>query len=111
MLTHEIIVFNDEEIRDTSEHTSSLADNRGYTLKTIIIENGLNQTVTFECWASRNGDFSNSFQVGSSWDVSASTNTYQTSDSYFPYMKIKAQCSTAPTSGDLTVAFEEIGER
>ena len=105
---YEVIGFDEEAIRDTSEHTSDLIDNRGFQLKTIIIENGLNQTVTMECWASRHENFSHSFIVGSSFDITASTDDYQTCDSYFPFMKIKATCSTAPTSGNLSVVFEEI---
>jgi hypothetical protein len=110
MTDYEQLAFDAEAIRDTSDHWSILLDNRGYRLKTIIIENGLNQQATFECWASRNSDFSNSFIVGSSWNVAASTDTYETSDSYFPYMKIKATCATAPTTGSLTVVCEAIGD-
>jgi len=95
--------FTDEAIRDTSSHNGDVVFNGDFVIKTLIIENGLNQTVTFQCQASAHSDFSNSFNVGSTWDVSASTNTYQTCDSYFPYWRIVAQCGTAPTSGDLTV--------
>lgn len=95
--------FTDEAIRDTSAHNGAVVFNGDFQVKTIIVENGLNQTVTFQCQASANSDFSNSFNVGSSWDVSASTNTYQTCDSYFPYMRLTATCGTSPTSGDLTV--------
>ena len=105
---YEVIGFDEEAIRDTSVHWSVLIDNRGFQLKTVIIENGLNQTVTLECWASRHADFSHSFIVGSSFDITADTDDYQTCDSYFPFMKVKATCSTAPTTGDVTVAFEEI---
>ena len=95
--------FEDEAIRDTSTHNGATVFNGDFQVKTIIVENSLNQTVTFQCQASANSDFSNSFDVGNSWDVSASTNTYQTCDSYFPYMRLTATCDTAPTSGDLTV--------
>ena len=105
---YEVIGFDEEAIRDTSEHTSALLDNRGFQLKTIIIENGLNQPVTLECWASRHEDFSHSFLVGASFDITSSTDDYQTCESYFPFMKIKATCSTAPTTGNLSVVFEEI---
>ena len=95
--------FTDEAIRNTSTHNGDAVFNGDFQVKTIIVENGLNQTVTFQCQASANADFSNSFDVGNTWDVSASTNTYQTCDSYFPYMRLTATCDTAPTSGDLTV--------
>ena len=107
-IEYEVMGFENEEIRDTSVHWSVLMDNRGFQLKTVIIENDLNQAVTFECWASRHADFSHSFIVGSSFDITADTDDYQTCDSYFPFMKVKATCSTAPTTGFLNVAFEEI---
>ena len=95
--------FTDEAIRDTSVHNGDVVFNGDFVVKTLIIENGLNQIVTFQCQASANADFSNSFNVGSTWDVAASTNTYQTCSSYFPYWRVVAQCGTAPTSGTLTV--------
>lgn len=96
-------VFDAEAIRDTNLKTSTTADSQAFILKTIIIENKLDQDVTLQLCASANADFSNSFNVGSSFVVSANTNSYQTTESYFPYMKVTAQCSTAPTTGDLTV--------
>jgi len=95
--------FDGEEIRDTNAHNSVVIYNGDFTIKTIIIENELDQTVTFQCQGSANSDFSNLFNIGSTWDVSASTNTYQTCTSYFPYWRVVAQCGTAPTSGSLTV--------
>jgi hypothetical protein len=109
LIKHEVAAFEDEEIRDTSSHNSGIADNIGYSMKTIIVENGLNQTVTFQCQASRDG-VNHWFNVGSSFDVSASTDTYQTCDAYFPFMRVQAQCGTAPTSGSLGVFFERIPE-
>jgi hypothetical protein len=96
-------VFDAEAIRDTALKTSTQADSQAFVLKTIIIENGLNQDVTLQLCASANSDFSNSFNVGSSFVVTANTDSYETTDSYFPYLKITAQCSTAPTTGSLTV--------
>lgn len=97
------------EIRDTSSHNGVSIPMYSFQLKTIIIENTLNQGVTLQCQASAHSDFSNSFNVGSSFQVSASTNTYQTCESYFPYMRVTATCSTAPTSGNLTVHFLQYG--
>ena len=95
--------FTAEEIRDTNDHNGAVVFNGDFVVKTLIIENGLNQQVTLQCQASAHADFSNSFNVGSSFDVAANTNTYQTCDSYFPYWRIVATCSTALTTGDLTV--------
>jgi len=95
--------FDAEAIRDTSSHNGSVVYNGDFVIKSLIVENGLNQAVTFQCQGSAHSDFSNVFNIGSSWDVSASTNLFQTCDSYIPYWRIVAQCSTVPTSGTLTV--------
>ena len=89
-------------IRDTSTHNGATIYNGDFTVKTLIIENGLNQAVTLQCQASAHSDFSNSFNVGNSFDVSATTNTFETCDSYFPYWRITATCASSPTSGTLT---------
>jgi hypothetical protein len=90
-------------IRDTSAHESDVVFNGEFVIKTLVIENLLNQTVTFQCQGSANSDFSNPFNIGSSWDVAASTNTYMTCETYIPYWRIVATCSVAPASGSLTV--------
>jgi len=91
------------EIRDTATHNGDVVFNGDFVVKTLVIENSLDQTVTLQCQASANSNFSNSFDVGSSFDVTASTNTYQTCSSYFPYWRVTATCASSPSSGDLTV--------
>ena len=90
-------------IRDTSAKNGDVVFNGAFVIKTLIIENGLNQTVTLQCQGSANADFSNSFNIGTSFDVSASTNTYMTCETYIPYWRIVATCFVAPASGTLTV--------
>ena len=90
-------------IRDTSTKNGDVVFNGTFVIKTLIIENGLNQTVTCQCQGSANADFSNSFNIGTSFDVAASTNTYMTCETYIPYWRIVATCSVAPASGTLTV--------
>ena len=102
--------FDALEIRDTSAHNGAIINNYQFQLKTIVVENSLNQTVSLQCQASAHSDFSNSFNVGTSWDVSASTNTYQTCESYFPYMRLVATCASSPSSGSLTAHFIQYGE-
>jgi len=101
--------FNALEIRDTSIHDGAVINLYDFQLKTIIIENSLDQPVTFQCQGSAHDDFSNSFDINSTWDIPASTNAYQTCDSYFPYMRLVATCDTAPTSGTITVIFVQYG--
>jgi len=95
--------FDALEIRNTSDQTGKTIYNGEYTIKTIIIENGLNQAVTYQCQGSMHSDFSNMFLIGSTWDVAANTNTYQSCDTYFPYWRVIATCATAPTTGNMTV--------
>jgi len=95
-------------IRDTSAHTSDAVFNGEFIIKTLVVENGLNQVVSFQCHGSANSDFSNYFNIGSSWEVAATTNTYMTCDTYIPYWRIVATCDTAPTSGTLTVIIFEV---
>ena len=102
--------FDAEAIRDTSNHNGTVLDLFDFQVKTIIVENGLNQQVTLQCQGSAHSDFSNSFNIGASFNVAADTDTYQTCDSFFPYMRLTAICSTAPTTGSLTVNFIEYGE-
>ena len=90
-------------IRDTSAHDGDTVYNGDFQVKTIIVENSLNQQVSLQCQASANEDFSNYFNVGSAFDVTATTNSYQTCDSYFPYWRGVATCASAPTTGALTV--------
>jgi len=95
--------FTAEAIRDTSSHNGAIVFNGDFVIKTLIIENGLNRSVSLQCQASAHEDFSHAFNVGTSFDVSLSTDTFQTCDSYFPYWRLVATCSTAPTTGSLTV--------
>lgn len=102
--------FDATEIRNTSANNGTVVAQYDFQLKTIIVENHLNQTVTLQCQGSAHSDFSSAFNIGSSFDVTANTDTYQTCDSYFPYMRLVATCSTAPTTGDLTVYLIQYGE-
>ena len=104
------MTFDAEAIRDTNAHNGTQINNYDFQLKTIIVENSLNQTVSLQCQASAHSDFSDYFNVGTSFDITASTNTYQTCDAYFPYMRMTATCASSPSSGSLTVHFIQYGE-
>jgi hypothetical protein len=103
----ESAVFNALAIRDTSPHNGVSAQNLGYRVKTIIVNNGLNQAVTFQCQGSRDG--TNWINIGTTWDVAATTLTYQTCDTYFPYMRAVATCAVSPTTGTLSLWLEKVG--
>lgn len=102
--------FDAESIRDTSNHNGDIVNNFDYQVKTIIIENGLNQETTFQCQGSAHSDFSNSFNIGTSWAVAANTNSYQSCTTFFPFMRLTAICGSAPTTGALTVFFIQYHE-
>ena len=97
------------EIRDTNAHNGTIIDLHDFQLKTIIIENSLDEDVSLQCQACAEADFVKSFNVGPAFLVTAGTNTYQTCDSFFPYMRMAVTCSTAPTTGDLTVHLVQYG--
>lgn len=90
-------VFNDD-IRDTSSHNSLVAVSGEFLAKTIFIENGLNQQVTFQLQGARNATWLN---LGSTFNISASSDGYQTVSDYFPKYRLQAQCGTSPSSGTL----------
>lgn len=96
-------VFEAEAIRDTSAHNSVSSFSGEFLAKTIVVENGLNQTVT--CQLQGSADGSTWLNVGSTWDVSASTDGFQTVETYFPHYRLVAQCGTSPTSGVLDVCI------
>jgi len=101
------VLFNAEPIRDTAAHNSAASANTGYRVKTVIVNNGLNQIVTMQCQGSR--DNTNWINIGGTWDVATATWTYQSCDTYFPYMRAIATCSVAPASGTLSMWLEKVG--
>jgi hypothetical protein len=102
------LIFDSLAIRSTATQTSLVADCRGFQARTIIIENGLNQLVTFQIQKCRTGDFAKPIDIGASFDVAASSNDYRSLDVYFPFVRITATCTIAPTTGTLTVSLEKI---
>jgi hypothetical protein len=103
----ESAVFSALAIRDTSPHNGSSTQNFGYRVKTIIVDNSLNQAVTFQCQGSRDG--TSWINIGATWDVAASTVIYQTCETYFPYMRAIATCAVAPASGTVSLWLEKVG--
>lgn len=95
--------FNAFEIRDTNSHNGNTVYNGNFIIKTIIVENDLNEQITLQCQASANADFSKCFNVGSPFNVNANKSVYQTCETYFPYFRMVGECENAPTTGDLTI--------
>jgi len=93
-------VFIAEAIRDTANHDSTESESGPKTAKTIFIENGLNQTVTFQLQGGRNSTW---IDVNDSFNIGANINDFRTVTNYFPKFRLKAICATAPTTGNLNV--------
>lgn len=99
-------VFDALAIRSTSTQDSSVSASGEFSAKTIITENGLNQSVSCQLQGSRNSTW---FNIGSPFVVTASTNQYQTVSDYFPKYRIQATCSVAPSSGSLNIWIIKAG--
>ena len=100
-------VFVAEAIRVDTLVTSGISNTGEFTAETIVVHNGLNQTVTIQLQGSV--DESTWIDMGNSFNVSASTNDYATVSDYFPWYRVTAICSTAPTTGDLDVWILKAG--
>jgi hypothetical protein len=100
-------LFTNEAIRDTAAHNSASSTNRGYRVKTVLVQSTLNQDVSIQCQGSRDG--TTWLNIGSAWTVTASTSIYQSCDTYFPYMRAVATCAVAPASGTLNMWLEKVG--
>lgn len=100
-------IFTNEAIRGTSAVNSFSGENSGFRVKTIIVSNGLNQDVSIQCQGSRDG--STWFAVGTPWSVATTITTFQTCETYFPFLRAVATCAVAPTTGTLNLWLERMG--
>jgi len=99
-------VMTAEAIRDTNDHYSSVSDNRGFVPKTVYVENDLDVDVLICVGGSRHSDFTTGVpSCGGEQTITAGETDYLTLTDYFPYMKIKVRCASAPTTGDVTVTI------
>jgi hypothetical protein len=93
-------VYTALAIRDTNTHNSATADTGEFTAETILVYNGLDQSVTLQLQGSRDG--STWLNIGNTFNVSSTTNSYETVTDYFPCYRLTAVCSGgSPTSGVL----------
>lgn len=107
MTAREDKIFDALAITDTSNHNSTVSDNQHNTAKSILVDNGLDQTVTLQLEGDRTSAFSTPVDIGAPFDVTASTRDYHTVDDYFPHLRLAAICATAPTTGSLTVYIQK----
>ena len=94
-------LFTAEAIRDTASHDSAHAHTGEFIAQTIVIQNGLDQQVTLQLQGTV--DESVWFDIGNTFNVAATTNSYETVTDYFCCYRVQAQCGTSPTSGVVDV--------
>ena len=92
-------VFTAEAIRDQVSHNSGIVDTGEFQAKTILVYNGLDQQVTLRLQGSR--DATTWLNMNNSFDVAATTNSYETVTDYFPFYRLTAVCGISATSGAL----------
>ena len=100
-------VFAAEAIRDTNTHNSGVADTGEFQAETIVVYNGLNQTVT--CQLQGSLDETNWIDIGSSFNLATTVKDYETVTDYFPCYRVTATCSVSPTTGSLDVWILKAG--
>ncbi len=92
-------VFSAEAIRDTAVHNSGVANTGEFNAETIVIYNGLDESVAIQLQGSLDGTVW--IDIGDPFNVAANINDYATVTDYFPSYRVTAKCTTAPTTGDL----------
>lgn len=103
-INRELQIFTNEEIRDILSHTSSQEQTNTFSIRTIIVNNELDTSVTLQFQASR--DLEHWFNVDPTWNISTKSLDYKAINYYFPYIRCVANCSEVPTSGSLSVWLE-----
>ena len=100
-------VFEDEEIRDTEDHRSTVypmptIHARGI-MKSIIYKNGLNKVCSLQVEGSVDEAFTDPVAIGVAVSAAASMSVplYETVSDYFPFLSIVVTCAVQPTSGSL----------
>ena len=102
----EVQVFEDEEIRDTNAHNSTIVDARNYSIIVIYVDNDLDQVVSIQVKANRANSTTGAVDVGAAFSVAATNGVEArvlTPDTagWLPYVYVEATCTVAPTSGNL----------
>ena len=94
-------------ITDTSAKTSDAADLSGYSKKSIIVQNGLNQNAAIQIQGS--ADNITFVSVGTATTVNAGVNALIGSNevaqlvNYFPFIRATVTASVSPTTGIISI--------
>jgi hypothetical protein len=95
------LIIENLAIRDTADHNSDVSDMGEFNAETLIVLNGLNQSVDVQLQGSI--DATTWLDVGNPFSVGITTNDYATVTDYFPCYRVVASCETAPTTGNLDI--------
>jgi len=105
-------LFINYEIRDTDVHESPAFYWEGKGAVTLFFNNTLDQAVSITVKGNIDKTPLNAVQIGDVITVGAGTTKSLTltpeTTGYLPYILVVVQCSTAPTSGNLSVTAVEV---
>ena len=101
MIYEETKVFTDKEIRDTNNAFSLVVNSKRHLKKAAIIHNGLDKDVTIRLQGSIDEAFTKPLSVEPVVTVLAGKEKLIITDDLIPWIRLKAQCSTNPTSGSV----------
>jgi len=104
-------MFDVKQIRDTNAHYSSVykrqVESKAVIKLTIVYKNTHDQDCTLTIEASVDEAFTDPVSDFTNNPFTASANMssplHHTLSDYFPYLRVKAQCGTGPSSGQLDV--------
>jgi len=100
-------MFVDEAIRVNTVVNSSVADTGEFNAQSIVVYNDLDQDVEIQLQGSV--DKTNWLDIGNPFTIVTLIKDYETVTDYFPFYRITAKCTVAPTTGDLNAWILKAG--
>jgi len=99
MLYDEIPIFTNKQIRDQNNHFSTIVETKRWANKSVIIHNTLDVAVNIRWQGAIVIGFGNPLPLEPITVVNAGSEKMITTDDLIPFMRLKADCDTTPTSG------------
>lgn len=103
MLHNEMQMVTAGAIRDITERFSAVCDCKRSGNKTVVIHNGLNQSIDIKVQGCIDGNFNNVLEMEPLETIALSSDDYITISDYMPNVRVSYQCSTAPTTGTIDI--------
>jgi len=98
-------IFEDEAIRDTNAHNSSVGDCSYFKVITIWVENGLDQKVSVQVKGNRVDSVAGAVDIGTAFDVATvdreARTIEPTGEGFLPFIFIEVTAAVIPTTDDL----------